>query len=77
MQIEVRKSEAKVEREYPYVGVFDEDGQELKVLFLSDDTGIVVSDTAEERITGEFDDDWQEEDFTPIAKVKKLIIETE
>lgn len=77
MQIEVRKSEAKVEREYPYVGVSKLTG--IQVLFTATNTGIVIKDELDENYeVGHYSDEWGEFDnFTVIAKVKKLIIETE
>jgi hypothetical protein len=69
MQIEVRKSEEKVERVYPYIG---ESRDGVRILFTSKQQGMVIAPVA-----GECWHEWSEDKYTPIAKVKKLIIETE
>jgi hypothetical protein len=77
MQIEVRKSEAKVEREYPYIGETKDPFKH--VLFFSKNNGVVIkSDDEDLNPIGYIPESgWREICFTPIAKVTKLIIETE
>ncbi len=64
-------------QKYPYLGLYAKD-KDFVVLFLSEDTGVVVQSRFKGYSIGHYDIAWEESDcFTPLPKGFKVILEQE